>query len=366
MFVALVSASLALAEPAVSPRDASPDQIQGWLDSVVLLVTGPGWCSGVLIDDQGTVATAYHCVASGRRPRVETRSGQAWTGRTVAALPRDDLALVRVPELASDGGVRPLIVREAPPAQGERVYGLGHPYAPLSDSNASMAGLLRWSVSEGVVSNLNFRYLQTDAALNPGNSGGPVVDAEGRVLGIVSRKLGGDNLAFAVTNTRLAALVAEPRPLSPLGGEVSVGVGLSNLLDVGDALSTEVRVTAAARDRAILSVSSGLALDARRQAEHYGRSRYTAVDATLGARARLGRGRFSTALDAGGELAMIATWTADDGDSALPGPSLLAPGGFARVELGGVGARLSGLYSEGEVVLRLGVEVDAPGTRGTF
>ena len=37
--------------------------VDEWLDSVVLLLTGPAWCSGVLIDDQGTVATAYHCVS---------------------------------------------------------------------------------------------------------------------------------------------------------------------------------------------------------------------------------------------------------------------------------------------------------------
>ena len=62
--------------------------VDSWLDSVVLLVSGPAYCSGVLIDDVGTVATAYHCVANGLQPQVRTRSGERFVGRSTATSAR--------------------------------------------------------------------------------------------------------------------------------------------------------------------------------------------------------------------------------------------------------------------------------------
>lgn len=365
MLSLLVSASLALAQSA--PTDASPDQIQGWTDSVVELVTGPEWCSGVLVDDQGTVATAYHCIASGRRPLVRLRDGREAVGRAVAARAKDDLALVRVPELArAAGGPAPLLVRDEAPRVGERVYGIGHPYAPLAESSPMMEGLLLWSVSEGIVSNESDRFVQTDAALNPGNSGGPLVDAQGRVVGIVSRKLSGDNLAFAVRTTRLETLLDDPRAPRLLGGEIGLEVGLISLLGLGDALTWHVRAEAAVRDRLILSVGSGLPIGSGSLAQSYGESRYPSMDADIGARARLGRGRYSTSLEAGPALVVVGRDTSEDGVEALPGPTALAPGGYGRVALYGIGVRVEALVVDGAVVPAMGIEVGAPGVHGTF
>lgn len=365
MLAHLLTLGLALAQPA--PSDAAPAQVQTWMGSVVLLVTGDAWCSGALVDDQGTVATAYHCVANGRRPRVELEDGRAAIGRTVAARPRHDLALVRVPELAvAAGGPPPLALRAEAPQRGERVYGLGHPYAPLAEANPNLEGLLLWSVSEGVVSNTGARYVQTDAALNPGNSGGPLVDAEGRVVGVVSRKLGGDNLAFAVNAALLEELIAAPKPPSPLGGELSLGLGVQSLLGLGDALTWQVRGGAAFRDRVILSLAAGLPVDAPELALAFGTSRYPSMDADLGLRARVGRGRLSTALELGPALLLVGGYEASEAGSALPLAPALAPGGYARVELSGVGVRFGALALDGEPAFLVGVEVAAPGVSGTF
>lgn len=361
----LLLSALALAEPA--PGDADPAQIERWLDSVVMLVTGPGWCSGVVVDEQGTVATAYHCIASGRRPRVELEDGRFAIGRAIAGRPRQDIALVSVPDLAvAKGGPPPLEIRQDTPLRGARVYGLGHPYAPLAESSEGMRGLLRWSVTEGVVSNTGERYLQTDAALNPGNSGGPVVDADGRIVGIVSRKLGGDNLAFAVNAELLRELMAEPKPLSPFGGELSVSVGLTSLLGVGDALTWTARGTATLRDRVVLTVSAGLPSGAESLAGAFGRSRYPSMGADLGARARVGRGRWSTSLELGPSLTLIDTYRADEDGLVLPEPSVLSPGGYTRLEFGGLGVRVGGSAVEGELAFSLGVDLGAPIGHGTF
>lgn len=365
MLSLLLSAPLALAQAA--PGDASPEQIQGWTDSVVELVIGPEWCSGALVDDQGTVATAYHCIASGRRPLVRLRDGREAVGRTVAVRAKDDLALVRVPELAHGaGGPAPLSIREEAPRVGERVYGIGHPYAPLAESSPMMEGLLLWSVTEGIVSNASDRFVQTDTALNPGNSGGPVVDAQGRVLGVVSRKLSGDNLAFAVRSSRLQTLIDDPRPPRLLGGDYSLNLDIVSILGLGDAVTWHLRGEVAIRDRLILSLGSGAPIAARTLAESFGESRYPSLDADIGARARLGRGRFSTSLEAGPALVMVGRYTSDDGVEALPGPATLAPGAYGRVQLYGIAVRVEALEVDGAIVPALGLEVGAPGVHGTF
>ena len=88
--------------PASAETQASlPDRVEQWMDHVVLLLTGPAWCTGVVIDDAGTVATAYHCVASGLRTEVRTRKGGHYIGKMIAADPKNDVALVAVPELGS-------------------------------------------------------------------------------------------------------------------------------------------------------------------------------------------------------------------------------------------------------------------------
>ncbi|MCB9791665.1 MAG: trypsin-like peptidase domain-containing protein [Alphaproteobacteria bacterium] len=138
-----------LAAGAAQPEAPGPDQIASWLDAVVVVVTGPSLCAGALIDELGTVATAYHCVSSGRRPELETRDGVKVVGRILATDPKADLALVSAPELA---GRSWLLVREEAPRPGEAVWALGHPFGTETERSEVFEGLLRWSVTRGIVS----------------------------------------------------------------------------------------------------------------------------------------------------------------------------------------------------------------------
>ena len=257
---------------------ATPDDIDRWSDSVVILITGPAWCSGVWIDDR-TIATAYHCVANGRKTLVRTRDDQEALGRMVAARPKEDLALVEVDGLE---GMTPLPIHPDRPRPGERVYGLGHPFGPAAEQAEALEGTLLWSVTEGIVSAVGPRLVQTDAALNPGNSGGPVLDLDGRVVGITSRKLDADNIAFLASADVLRALVEErPEPF-PLGGTVAFGLsylGGSVLLtgdfegrerDVGQALELTSRVVL--RERLVVSGGLGISGGSRLAARSSSRS----------------------------------------------------------------------------------------------
>ena len=351
------------------PAFAAPRDIERWLDSVVMLITGPAWCSGVVIDDQGTVATAYHCVASGLRPQVHTRGGDVFVGRTQAGRPREDVALISVPELA--GVVAPLAVRPDLPARGERVYGLGHPYAPVADRGGPMEGMLLWSVTEGIVSATGPHLIQTDAALNPGNSGGPVVDSTGRIIGICSRKLSGDNLAFAASSAQLRALVAQPARLRPLGGQWFVGLGLLSGQSLDGALALEVLGGAALRDRVVVQAGAAFALDGVAIAEAYGASWAPAGELSVAARQRLGRGRWSTTFDLGVGGYALSTYEviarSDGSSSGLRTPlAAISPGVVGRVGFGGAGVRLVALEPWAGPTWMLSVDLDVPGVLGTF
>ena len=150
--------------------------IQGWLDSVVKITTGPSLCAGVMLERPGLVATAYHCVASGRRSRVERRNGDSAVGRILATDPDNDLALVEIDAFEDWQG---LAIRSDSPSVGEQVWALGHPLGFNADMNPSLEGLLYFSVSSGIVSAVGPKLVQVDAPLNPGNSGGPILDDKG-------------------------------------------------------------------------------------------------------------------------------------------------------------------------------------------
>ncbi len=172
-------------------------------DAVVLLVQGPGTCAGAFVDDQGTVATAYHCVTVGGRPRVTTFDGREALGRVTRVDVRQDLALVEVPDLAGSPSI-PL--RDGPAEVGSRVQVIGHPFGARRPVGF-VEGTLRWAVSEGVLSAVGSRSLQFTAPINPGNSGGPLLDEEGQLLGVVSRALGGAGIGFAARAEGVAAFI---------------------------------------------------------------------------------------------------------------------------------------------------------------
>jgi S1-C subfamily serine protease len=144
--------------------------------------SGSGWAAWT--DDGATyVITADHVVENAARVAVRQRESR-WTGTVVETDGVNDLALVRVDReigrpLWQDPNVQPT------PIVGETLLLVGSPYG------------LEGTVTTGVVSRITYNEIQTDAAANPGNSGGPAVDRQGRVVGVLLSG-GGQNLNFAV------------------------------------------------------------------------------------------------------------------------------------------------------------------------
>ncbi len=177
--------------------EAYVDVYRETIPSVVLVRTygrAAGQGSG-FVTDGGHVLTNDHVVADAGPIRVGFRGG-GWRAATVAGTdPYSDLAALRVPERPSSAS--PLSFVRSDPPVGTPVVALGAPFALAGTASAGVISGQDRSLDAGS----GFAVpdaVQTDAAVNPGNSGGPLVTLDGRVTGVISAG-GGENVGLAVS-----------------------------------------------------------------------------------------------------------------------------------------------------------------------
>jgi serine protease Do len=140
--------------------------------------TGSGW----VLDREGHVVTNSHVVRGAELVRVEFNDGRVVAANVVGADPFTDIAVLKV--RLTEGLFPVRIARGSLPKKGERVFAFGSPFGfKFSMSEGIVSGLARNpSGSLGLGGYTNF--IQTDAAVNPGNSGGPLVDVRGELVGM--------------------------------------------------------------------------------------------------------------------------------------------------------------------------------------
>ncbi|MDE2283081.1 MAG: trypsin-like peptidase domain-containing protein [Hyphomicrobiales bacterium] len=139
--------------------------------------------SGVVVSSRGDILTNAHVVEGCLRITVKFASGNSEIGALVARDERNDLAVVRLtwsPDAVA-------VFREGAPLRaGDAIVALGY---PLSGVLATTANLSVGNVSALAGLGDDSRYLQISAPIQPGNSGGPLLDASGHLVGIVTAKL---------------------------------------------------------------------------------------------------------------------------------------------------------------------------------
>lgn len=158
--------------------------------------------SGVVVSARGQVLTNEHVVASASKVHVELVTHERIAASVVFADPRLDLALLQLDTEVE--GLTPVELRAAPARPGEWVMAVGQPYGLGHTVTVGVvSGLGRDYVDlgrpKGLESDGIWSFIQTDASINIGNSGGPLVDVEGRVVGITTAvRSDGQGLAFAI------------------------------------------------------------------------------------------------------------------------------------------------------------------------
>ncbi len=181
--------------------------------------------AGFIFHRKNLVATAYHVVEHESAVVVTLTNNQRVDARVVAVDEENDIAILQL--------ARPQIRRvlpvyhEAQIQRGTPVLAIGHPYAIVDDE---LESVLTWAVSQGIVGGVSDRLVQTDAALNPGNSGGPLIDCTGRVVGVVSAKLRGEGIGFVIPTKFLVALTQHIGEPLPPDIEWDVGISLGVLM----------------------------------------------------------------------------------------------------------------------------------------
>jgi S1-C subfamily serine protease len=180
-------------------RDASPSVVniistvvtRDFFNQAMPRSAGSG--SGIIIDDQGNIATNNHVVEDADRLEVSLPDGSTVPAKLVGRDPRSDLAVVRV-DVPKD---RLKVAKLGDASQvevGEMAIAIGNPFGLERTVTAGVVSGRRSVVEEPggpsltsqqpADSGLLINAIQTDASINPGNSGGPLFNARGEVIGI--------------------------------------------------------------------------------------------------------------------------------------------------------------------------------------
>lgn len=211
--------------------------------AVVRVVTEDGRSgSGFIIDKRGYALTNAGVVGRFDRFKVAAADGSVVYGDLAAVQPARDLALIRLESRREDWPA--LELRDAPATEGEVVVAMGYPIGRHPDGRPEPLG---FSASLGIVSGINrtfpsyerdvspedvpayvrrnpphslftrvgvaVTYLQSDAAINPGSFGGPLIDGEGKVIGVNTRIMSptrkSNGLGFSINAEDVKAFLEE-------------------------------------------------------------------------------------------------------------------------------------------------------------
>ncbi|KAL5783899.1 hypothetical protein ACOSP7_008928 [Xanthoceras sorbifolium] len=221
------------------------------------ITTGKSVGSGTIIDADGTILTCAHVVVDfqGMRPSskgkvdVKLQDGRTFEGTVLNADLHSDIAIVKInsktplptAKLGSSSKLRP----------GDWVVAMG---CPLSLQNTVTAGIVscvdRKSSDLGL-GGMRREYLQTDCAINAGNSGGPLVNVDGDIVGVnIMKVLAADGLSFAVPVDSVAKIVEH---FKKNGRVVRPWLGLK-MLDLNEMIIAQLKE----RDPTFPDVSKGV------------------------------------------------------------------------------------------------------------
>jgi serine protease Do len=167
-------------EPSVVGIETSRLVAMGTTDEWSYLYPQAGEGSGVIVDDDGHIVTNYHVIDGAQEVTVKLADGRTVSDvRVVGADPPADLAVLKI----DSGGLTAAPWGRSESLEvGEEVLAIGNPYR---FDRTVTAGIISAKDRQGVVGELSHQeFLQTDAAVNPGNSGGPLVNMKGEVIGI--------------------------------------------------------------------------------------------------------------------------------------------------------------------------------------
>ena len=218
---AAVSRTLAAATPRPTNASLAYEVIRPSLVRVeVLQQTGPtaveaGLGTGFVIDETGIILTSLHVVRNAARVRVVFADESTSEASLIASQPESDLAVLR-PRIVPDDIVPATLAGSGMLQVGDEVFVVGHPFGIDNSLTAGVVSGLRRNYRSPRTGETLRNLIQFDAAANPGNSGGPLLNRDGEVVGVVTALVNPTEqevfigIALAVPIETAAAAVGSP------------------------------------------------------------------------------------------------------------------------------------------------------------
>ena len=183
--------------------------------------------SGVIITSDGYIVTNNHVVEGGQNIRVCLQDGSEYEATLIGTDSYSDLAVIKID---ATGLPAATLGTSSNMTVGDPVFAIGNPLGVLSSS-----------VSQGIISGLdrtinvdghNMTLMQTDAAVNPGNSGGGLFNANGELIGIVNAKSYGldvEGIGFAIPMDTAKSIIMDLIDLGYVTGRPYLGISMQDV-----------------------------------------------------------------------------------------------------------------------------------------
>ncbi|PTE21556.1 serine protease [Cereibacter changlensis JA139] len=214
VFIEVTAKSKEPAGPAMSPQMEEFLRRFGQIDPRFRMPEAPqnegvtrGLGSGFLISADGTIVTNNHVVADATSMKVKLQDGREFTAELVGTDPMTDIAVIRL----KDAEGLPFVELDAADdlRVGDAVVAVGNPFGLGGTVTSGIVSAVGRNINSGPYDD----YIQTDAAINRGNSGGPLFDTEGKVVGmntaIYSPSGGSVGIGFSIPASTIQTVVAQ-------------------------------------------------------------------------------------------------------------------------------------------------------------
>ena len=243
-----------------------PDMVENALRSIVEIETTFSGGSGFIINSDGLVVTNKHVIEGASRVTLRETSGNGFAADVVGEHPTLDLAYIQ--STNRPGQFTPIAIGDSDTVRvGETIIVIGFPMADTLGSEPT--------VSQGIVSALRDGLIQTDAPVNPGNSGGPMLDQLGNVIGVIVSRIeesGGRDITgigFAIPINEVTA---------DLGGQVTPGdvlptpTAFPTIGPTPNLEATRTAIEAVDTQRRLEEQATRTAIEAQEEAERFAAS----------------------------------------------------------------------------------------------
>ena len=214
----------------VSITNTGYQTVSGWGQQYTQEVVGSG--SGFIISEDGYIVSNYHVIEGASKLVVTTYLGDEYEATVVGSDSLNDVALLKVEATGLDavdiGSSDDLNV-------GDQVVAIGNPLGELTSTQpvGYVGGKDRSVTTDGTIINM----LQTDAAINSGNSGGPLFNMAGQVIGITTAKYSGDSgsgasiegIGFAIPIDDVMGMIDDFKQYGYLRNQAYLGVSVVDM-----------------------------------------------------------------------------------------------------------------------------------------